>query len=291
MKILLLGANGQMGFDLQKAVASFLGFDLKTCLRDELDITNLENIKTVLGEKDFDVLINCTSYHRTDEVESHADQGFLINAFAVKTMAEVCKAKKAKLIHISTDYVFGGNKINQPLTEESPPAPLNIYGSSKYLGEVLSRDIYPEGVIIFRVASLFGVAGSSGKGGNFIETMLRLAKEKGQVKVVSDQTMSPTSTLDLAHMIFKFLKHQGPAGIYHAVNSGVATWFELAKTAIEHAGIKASVEPILASDFKTPAMRPSYSALDNTKLEKIIGPIRDWHEALLDYLRLKEHCS
>ena len=288
MKVLLLGANGQLGMDIQRARAFFPEFVLEACLRDELDVSSLENMKKVLGEKSFDVLINCTSYHKTDEVESHADRGFLINAFAVKAMAEICRDKKARFVHISTDYVFGGNNTSQPLTEESSPAPLNIYGVSKYLGEILARNTYQD-TVIFRVASLFGISGSSGKGGNFIETMIRLAKEKGQVKVVSDQHMSPTSTMDIAEMIFKFLRANGPAGIYHAVNGGEATWFELAKTAIELSGINAIVQPILASEFPTPAMRPGYSVLSNAKLVKVIGPIRNWREALSDYLKSKGH--
>jgi dTDP-4-dehydrorhamnose reductase len=143
--------------------------------------------------------------------------------------------------------------------------------------------------IIVRVASLFGVAGASGKGGNFVETMLRLAKERGELRVVADQTMSPTSTLDVADAMIDMILAKAPPGIWHIVNSGAATWFEFAERIISDASIKARLIPITTEQFPTPAARPRYSALDNAKLSKAIHAMRSWQDALIDYLVAKGH--
>lgn len=286
MHLLLLGANGQLGSDICRLSQKQKNVTLTAWTREQLDITNLSELTEKLSSPSFDALINCTSYHKTDEVESHADKAFLMNAFAVREMAKVCHAKKARFIHVSTDYVFGGSIERQPLLETNCPAPLNVYGASKLTGEKLAFANHDD-VTIFRVASLFGVAGASGKGGNFVETMIRLAKEKGKISVVNDQTMSPTSTADIADSLFKFLSVKGATGTYHVVNSGQATWCEFAKKIIELAKINATVEPILSSQFPTPAKRPSYSVLNNQKISEVVGKIAHWEVALVNYLKEK----
>ena len=259
MHLLLLGANGQLGTDIcREFEKNKPDFSLTNWTRAELDISNLAEIQAKLTSHSFDILMNCTGYHKTDEVESHADKAFLINAFAVREMAKVCHEKKTRFVHVSTDYVFGGGEEREPLTEKNNPAPLNVYGASKLMGEKLAL-INHHDTIIFRVASLFGIAGASGKGGNFVETMIRLAKEKGKISVVNDQVMSPTSTAEVARILFCFLKSQGVAGTYHVVNSGQATWYEFAKKIIEKTKITAVVDPIASSQFPTIAMRPPYS--------------------------------
>ncbi len=284
MKILLLGSNGQLGHDIVKMNAlSHDPFMIQAWTRNQLDISTLDNIKTTLEKTSFDVLINCTSYHQTDQVEKNPHLAFIINAFAVKEMANVCREKKALFLHISTDYVFNDSKDNTPLEETACPAPLNIYGASKLMGESLSQAVH-DTTIIFRVASLFGVAGASGKGGNFVETMIRIGREKGTIHVIADQIMSPTSTTSIANMILMALRKKIPAGIYHAVNTGSASWYEFAKNIIEKAQIKAVVHPIKAAEYPSIAVRPSYSALSNQKLARLIGQIPSWQEALDSYL-------
>lgn len=289
MKILLLGANGQLGSDiLRENQKSNHPADITAWTRSDLDITNKEELVSKLKAEEFDVLLNCTSYHNTDQVEKSADTAFMINAFCVKEMALVCKEKNARFAHISTDYVFSTN--NQLLTESDNPAPLNVYGASKLMGESLAQAVCDD-TVIFRVASLFGIAGASGKGGNFVETMIRIGREKGKLRVINDQIMSPTSTASIASIILKALQTKVPAGIYHAVNSGRASWYEFAKAIIEKASVNAIVEPMLAADYPSVAVRPSYSALDNSKLTKLIGPIPAWEEALDSYLQEKGHTN
>jgi len=289
MKCLLLGANGQLGQDLlrQEGLSSG-GIELIPMTRADLDVTDIESIADRLKDVPFDALINCTSYHKTDEVEHNGTLAVTINAHAVAGLAEACRDKDARFVHISTDYVFGGGAARSPLRESDSPAPVNVYGASKLLGEQLAFARHDD-VVVMRVASLFGVAGASGKGGNFVETMVRAGRERGALNVVSDQKMSPTATADIAGWIFAVLQKKAPAGLYHAVNSGSATWFEFAKTIIERAGIDAKVSPIPSSDYPTPAMRPPYSTLDNTKLTGVVGEIRHWSEALDDYLVAKGH--
>ncbi len=290
MKLLLLGCNGQLGSDLLRAhEADARGIEIEKLSRADLDVTELDAIAPVLAGRDFDVLINCTSYHKTDEVESNAQKAVAINAQAVKRIAQACAAKNAKLLHVSTDYVFDGTA-QRPYTESDPIGPLNVYGATKAMGEALARTSCPD-TVIFRVASLFGVAGASGKGGNFVETMIRFGKEKGALRVVADQVMSPTSTADLAKVMLDAIAKDVKPGVYHVVNSGQASWHEFAQRIIERAGVKATVEPIPTSAYPTPAQRPAFSVLDNTKIQKLVSPIPHWTDALDRYLQAKGHAA
>ena len=288
MMILLLGANGQLGTDIQQVFADRISdsFVLKAFTRNKLNVENIESIPKVLGKTQFDVLINCTSYHKTDEVEDSAGKAVTINAHAVQKMAEVCQEKRARLFHISTDYVFSGDK-QTPYIETDCPAPLNVYGLTKYYGETLAQ-LECELTYILRVASLFGIAGASGKGGNFVETMIRIGKEKGEIRVVNDIKMSPTSTYSVANMILDMIQSETEPGIYHTVNTGEATWYEFAKAIIAIAGIDAKVIPITSQEYPTRALRPGYSVLDNTLLTKIVSQeIPHWVDALKEYLKDK----
>lgn len=289
MKTILLGPNGQLGTDicavnLQKGEP----LSIRRVDRATIDLTDLGAASDFLRGQDFECLINCSSYHKTDEVEQNPQLAFKINAHLVQLLAEICADKKARFVHISTDYVFGGQLKREPLTELDGKAPINVYGASKSLGEDLAL-LTGANVLVLRVASLFGVAGSSGKGGNFVETMIRLGKEKGNLNIVADQTMSPTATADIADAIVKLLEAYVPSGIWNVVNSGSATWYEFARQIMARAGISASVNPTTSVEFKTPAKRPPYSVLDNAKVSAAIGPMRAWQEALDSYLVAKGH--
>lgn len=289
MKIALLGPNGQLGTDFQAAADGKM--DVTAIGRSQLDVTDTDKVQAVLGELDFDVLINCTSYHKTDEVEDHGAQAIGVNAHGVEALAKACAAKGAKFFHISTDYVFGGNLAhNTPLDEEAPTAPVNVYGASKAFGETLAR-LSCDQTYIFRVASLFGVAGASGKGGNFVETMIRVGAERGALSVVSDQVMSPTATMDIAAKLVDVLLEDVAPGTYHLVNSGSASWYEFASKIIEMAGVKATVSPCTTADYPTRARRPAYSVLDNGKLSGATSPMPDWQDALSRYLKAKGHIN
>lgn len=290
MRLLLLGAGGQLGSDIMVANAMRAQpFAIETLSRTELDVADVRAIPAALAARRFDVLINCTSLHKTDTVETQGDLAMAVNAHAPGAMAQAARKQGARLVHISTDYVFGGGSARAPLTEAAAPAPLNVYGASKLLGENLAFAAHDD-VLVLRVASLFGVKGASGKGGNFVETMIRLGRERGQLRAVQDQVMSPTATADAAAWLLDLIEKNASPGLYHAVNSGTASWYEFAAAIISMTNVKARIEPVAASDFPTIALRPPYSALDNAKLAAVTGPIRDWGSALKDYLKAKGHC-
>ena len=290
MRVVLLGPNGQLGRDILCAhEKSGEPFELVARPRGKLDVAVPAAVEQVLAGVDFDVLVNCTGYHKTDEVEDNAALAFAVNAHAVQAMAGVCAGKGARLVHISTDYVFGGDVGRaRPLREDDPTAPVNVYGASKAMGETLAR-LASDDVVILRVASLFGVAGASGKGGNFVETMIRAGREKGALRVVDDQTMSPTATADVARVIVRMLTDGCAPGLYHAVNTGSATWFEFAREIVRRAGVAATVTPCATGEYPVRAARPRYSVLDNTKMTTAFGALPPWEDALDRYLRARGH--
>ena len=286
MRLLVLGSAGQLGGDLIDAAAA-AGVPAQGVGRAEVDVTDRDALRAFLAAAEFDVLVNATSYHRTDEVEENPALAMDVNAHAPAAMAEACAEKGARFLHVSTDYVFGGDKGRRtPLLETDPPAPVNVYGLSKLFGETLAG-LSGADVTVFRVASLFGVRGASGKGGNFVETMIRFGREKGALKVVNDQIMSPTATAFIARAILAFLDREGAPGVYHCVNSGAVSWAGFAEAIVRLAGVEARVAGCSTAEWPTTARRPAWSALDNGKLAEIIGPIPDWETALADYLAAK----
>lgn len=283
--VLLLGGDGQLGQDIQQAHrAAGEPFSLTKPDRRKLDVTAAD-FEDRLAALPFDALVNCTGYHQTDEAEDNATLAFAVNAHAVQRMARACAKRNARLLHVSTDYVFGGDvERRTPLTENDRPAPVNVYGASKAMGETLAA-LESERVLILRVASLFGVAGSRGKGGNFVETMLRVGRETGSLRVVADQFMSPTATADVADVVIELLRQPDVRGIFHVVNAGTASWFDFASAIIRRSHVEAEVSPCRSADWPTRALRPRFSALDSAKIAALRGPMRTWQEALDDYLR------
>jgi dTDP-4-dehydrorhamnose reductase len=285
----LLGPDGQLGTDVQAAnAANGNPLTITPISRAHLDLEDIEHATRVLRETPFDVLINCAAYHKTDEVEGNAQKAFTINAHLVQRLAEISAERRTRLVHISTDYVFGGQAKREPLSEGDAKAPINVYGASKSMGENLAL-LTGADTLILRVASLFGVAGASGKGGNFVETVLRLVREKGEIKVVADQFMSPTATTDVASAMLTLLRSGAKGGIYHVVNSGAASWHQFACRIVERAGVCARVVPVMSSEFPTTAKRPPYSVLSNVKLCGVTGTMRSWQDALDTYLVAKGH--
>ncbi|MCH9770136.1 MAG: dTDP-4-dehydrorhamnose reductase [Gammaproteobacteria bacterium] len=290
IKVILLGGNGQLGSDIVNAANhDYSQFEVRCLTHKELDLAHLNKITKVLSATHFNVLVNCASYHDVDVVEANTMTAMLINAYAVEAMAKVCEEKNARFIHISTDYVFGDPVATKPLVETDPPGPVNVYGASKLLGERLAMDVC-EDTLILRVAALFGIAGSRTKPGNFVETILKSAEEKGKLQVVDDQTISPTATHDVAWMLFELLSKDAAAGIYHAVNTGVANWYEFAKEIIRQAKLKnVKLKAVKNQDRKLAAPRPTYSALNNTKLKNTIGhAVPTWQQALEVYLKNRQ---
>jgi len=282
MRVAVIGANGQLGSDLVRA----FGENAIPLTHRDLDVTDIESLK-ILKELGPDVIINTAAYHKTDECEENPEKTFLVNSVGARNVATVAKEINAINVYISTDYVFDGEK-GKPYTEDDVPNPINIYGVSKYAGELLTRYMHSEHYVT-RVSSLFGIAGASGKGGNFVETMIRLAKADREINVVNDMAMSPTYTRDAAFAIKEILEKRLPYGVYHVTNDGFCTWYEFAKAIFEITGIEVDLNPITSDKFPTKAKRPKFSALSIEKLKSFGINMRPWKEALKDYLKEKGH--
>jgi dTDP-4-dehydrorhamnose reductase len=286
VRVALLGANGQLGSDLARALADQ---DVVPLTRADLDVRDAGHMQAVLGDLGADVVINTTAFHRVEACEQQPDEAFAVNALAPRALARLSCQAGFRFVHVSTDYVFGGSQ-TRPLTEAVPPAPVQVYGASKAAGEWLVLQANPEALVV-RSSGLFGVAGASGKGGNFIETVLRLAREKGTMKIVNDQTLSPTFTRDLAGGIVALIE-RGARGIVHLTNAGECSWFELAQHVVATARLPAEVHPQSTAESGAPVRRPAYSVLANARLPELGVPrLRPWQEGVTDYLRAKGHAA
>ena len=291
LRTLLVGPNGQLGHDVLRAHAQHgrhgQAIDLIPLAREALDLTAPEAVERVLRGLDFNILVNCAAYTRVDEAEDDDSLAFVVNAHAVQAMARVCASKRARFLHVSTDYVFGGDLGRQwPLREHDRIAPINVYGASKAMGETLAR-LASDDVVILRVASLFGVAGARGRGGNFVETVIHAGWERRTLRVVDDQTMSPTAAADVARVVMQMLLHGCEPGIYHVVNTGSATWFDFAREIVHRAGVGTTVVPCTTGEHPVRAARPRYSVLDNAKVSAAFGAMPAWQDALERYLRAR----
>jgi dTDP-4-dehydrorhamnose reductase len=287
MKVLVTGANGQLGTDLCKALQQF---EVIPLTHKDIEIADMDSVKEAFTKYKPDVVINTAAYVRVDDCEAEQDKAFLINALGARNVAVIAQQFGAKLVHLSTDYVFGGEA--QPRTasysEFDTPIPLSIYGKSKLAGENFVRHLCQKHFII-RTSGLFGIVGASGKGGNFVETMLRLAKERDVLKVVNDQVFSPAYTKDLAAKIARLINTEY-YGIFHITNKGSCSWYEFATEILRLAGLKTPVIPITSDEYPQKAKRPHYSVLDNYHLHLLgMDDMRPWQEALRDYMMSKGH--
>jgi len=277
MKVAVIGANGQLGTDLVEV----FGEEAIPLTHKDLDVTDFESLK-ILKELKPDVIINTAAYVRVDDAELYPEKAFQVNAIGALNVAKIANEINAVNVYISTDYVFDGTK-GEPYAEDDVPNPLNVYGLSKYAGEIFTRN-YSTKYYIIRVASLYGKAGASGKGGNFVEFMVQKAKNGEEIKVVDNMFMSPTYTKDVARMLKKFLELRPEFGVYHMVNEGYCSWYEFTKAIFEILGWEVEVKPIKSNELKRLAKRPQFSALKNKKLEELGLKMRLWREALGGYL-------
>jgi len=287
-KILIIGADGQLGTDLVKVLEK--DYQLLTPSIEELDITDFEKTREYIKKHLPDLIINTAAFHNVDECEKNPERSFLVNTLAVKNLAEACKEKDIVLVHISTDYVFGLDRNRKtPYTEDDLPGPVNIYGISKLAGEYCIQYTLDKYFIV-RTAGLFGVAGCKEKDrSNFVETMIKLAKEEREIKVKNDEFTSPTYTGELAEQIKELIKINH-YGIYHITNHGECSWYEFAKKIFEILNLKVNCQAVSSSQFQTIAKRPSYSVLENKKLKELgIDRMSHWEEALKKYLKEKGH--
>lgn len=260
-----------LGHDLQQV---FADHDITALGRRDLDITDADAVhRAVAGH---DVVLNAAAYTKVDDAESHEDEAFAINATGVRTLAIAARTHGARLVTVSTDYVFDGNG-TAPYSETAPLDPINAYGRTKAAGEQFAIAEHASGTYIVRTAWLYGAHGP-----NFGATMLRLAADRETVTVVNDQLGQPTWTLDLAAHIRRLVESDAPAGIYHGTNSGSGTWFDLARAVFEDAGLDpARVLPTDSTAFVRPAPRPAYSVLSHDAWVKAgLEPMRHWRDAL-----------
>ena len=285
MRYAVIGAAGQLGRDLCPRLQG----EVVALGRDRADLTRPELLKATLTELRSDVVVNCAAYNLVDKGETEPAAAFSVNAWGVRDLALVSNQLGALLVHFSTDYVFG---LDEPRTtpwgEEDAPGPVSVYGASKLAGEYLVRAVCPRHLIL-RTCGLYGVWGSGGKGGNFVETMLRLATQGRELRVVADQQCTPSSTVDVAAATVALLQ-KGSTGLFHVTNSGSCSWHEFAHAIFELAGLKPSLKPIASRDYGAAARRPGYSVLSNAAYEGLgLPPLRTWRDALAAYVREREN--
>lgn len=285
MKVLVVGAAGQLGADLLRSAAG-ADASVRGLTRADLDVTDPEAVDRLIGGGTWDAVVNCTAYNDTAGAESDPGTAFDVNARAPGSLAGAARRAGARFVHVSTDYVFDG-RASRPYVEGDPPAPLGIYGASKLTGEALARASHPEGTLVVRTAALFGIAGASGNG-NFVETILRAAqagaREGRPVRGVDDIVVSPTGTADLATGILDLLRADAEPGVYHLVNDGRASWYEFARAIVDRADVEVEVEAVPASTYPSAFRRPAYSVLNAGKAAARIGRLPHWEDALERYL-------
>jgi dTDP-4-dehydrorhamnose reductase len=284
-RIMITGALGQLGLALYRLLKDRVDYEL---LRTDtltsadgavqaLDITKEEAVNTYIERSKPEVIINCAAMTAVDLCESEQDKAYSINALGPKYLAMAADKIGAKLVHISTDYVFNG-QASVPYTEEQEPNPVSVYGKTKQAGDEFVRS-YCNKSFILRTAWVYG------EGKNFVKTMLRLAESNNKIRVVSDQFGTPTSALELARVII-YLMETESYGIYHATNEGSTNWYEFALTIFHKAGKAVEVEAIPTSDYPTPAKRPMYSILENKALrERHEYVMMDWKDAFEEYMK------
>ncbi len=281
MRILVTGKNGQLGKSIHKIVANDRQIDDFVFVgRKELDLNNEGNITHYFNKK-FDIIINCAAYTAVDKAEQEQELANQINHLSVKKLAKIASKQKAKLIHISTDYVFDG-KSDKPYKETDMTHPINVYGKTKLKGEQAVQEVMPANAIIIRTSWLYSEFGN-----NFVDTMLRLGKERNELNVVSDQVGSPTYATDLANAILEIIQNKEfkeaiqVTQVYHYSNEGEISWYEFAKGIFELSNIKCEISPIKTNQYPAPAERPENTIMSKDKIVNTFDVnIPDWKTSL-----------
>ncbi len=285
MRIVLVGGKGQVGSDLVQVLEGQRE-DFVALGRSDLDVTEKADLRTRLSRHNPEVIINCSVYHPVDECESNPERSFAVNAIAVRDLGLTAKDLGASVVHFSSDYVFDG-ELGRPYCEEDTPSPRNVFGVTKVAGEQLLRVALPNHFII-RTSGLYGLTGSRVKRGNFVETMLRLGRQMGEVRVVNDLRMAQTSTRNLAKQVLALIGTKN-YGTYHACDHGDYSWCEFAKKIFEFVGMKVTVTPVSWRDMPALAPRPRYSVLENHRLKALgLDQMQDIDVALQAYLKARE---
>jgi len=282
MVVLVTGANGQLGQAIQFIATNYTFIRFVFCTSSDLDIANKDNCESVFSREKPDFCINAAAYTAVDKAESELEKAELINVIGAKNLAEACKNYNAKLIHISTDFVFDGSK-KVPYNETDLPNPKGVYGQTKLEGEKAIQEVF-DAYFIIRTSWVYSQFGN-----NFMKTMLRLASERASLSVVSDQIGTPTNAVDLAECLVTIITEHSKLntehyGIYNFSNEGQCSWFDFAKKIFEINHVNIDLISIPTTQFPTPAVRPKYSVLDKTKIKTTFGiEIKPWEQALEIY--------
>jgi dTDP-4-dehydrorhamnose reductase len=280
MKLAVIGANGQLGTDLREVLSeehNVIGLN-----HADIEITDIDSVKNVLSSTKPDIVLNTAAYHIVPEAEKFPDKAFHINGTGTLNLAKVCQDLNIRLVQYSTDYVFDGKK-QKPYTEDDCPNPLNVYANTKLAGEYFALN-YSDKSFVVRVSGIYGKIPCRAKGGNFITTMIKLAKEKPEVRVVNDEILTPTPTYHIAKNTAWLIKTDA-YGLYHMSCEGEVSWYEFAKVIWETLQLETPLYPASVKDFPLVVKRPFYSVLENKNLNKLgINYMPAWKEALKKFL-------
>ena len=281
MKVAIIGANGQLGTDLKGVLSS--GHEVIELNHADIEITDIDNVKDVLSSAKPDIVINTAAYHIVPEAEKFPEKAFQINGTGALNLAKISQDLGMRFLHYSTDYVFDGKKQN-PYLEDDYCNPLNIYAATKLSGEHFALN-YCDQSFVVRVSGIYGKVPCRAKGGNFITTMIRLAKEKPEVRVVNDEVLTPTPTYHIARVTAKLIKTDA-FGLYHMSCEGEVSWYEFAKIIWETLQLKTPLYPASVNDFPSVVKRPFYSVLNNRNLKNVgINDMPHWKDAVVEFLK------
>lgn len=288
MKILLIGASGQLGQDIQLALGDPSGKDELVPIKHvQLDIRERERVHDLVRQARPSCVINTAAFHRVDLCEDEPENAFAVNEAGVRNVAEAAKEIGAMLVQFSTDYVFDGAK-RTPYVESDQPNPQSVYAKSRLAGEKAVQETGGDYLLI-RTCGLYGIAGSQSKAGNFVETMLKLEPQKKPLRVVNDQVCTPTSTRELARRLLPLIRSDA-RGLFHMTNSGECSWHEFAREIFRLSKIEAELSPCTTAEFAAKASRPAYSVLDNCAYRAAgFEDFRPWQAALAEYLAMRRN--
>jgi dTDP-4-dehydrorhamnose reductase len=279
-RVLVTGGGGQLASDLEEQLSGRAV--VRAPSREELDVTDDAAVDADFAELNPDTVFNCAAFHNVEVCETEEDRSFEVNARAVKRLAERSRERDAKLVHLSTNYVFDGRS-PEPYAEHDVPSPRSVYAISKLAGEHMAL-AYAPGAIVARGAGLYGLHGSASKGGNFVTRMVGRAREQGELKMVADQRLQPTFTADLAAALIATVE-AGASGLFHLTSSGACSWFEFTQAILELAGIEVPIEPVETTILPGGADRPLNGVLARPAADAAgLDRLRDWREALADYM-------
>ena len=278
MRVVIIGAEGQLGSDLVRA---FQGEDIVPLSENDVDIVNINKLKEIISSESPDLVINTAAFSNVPQCEREPDRALRVNAIGARNVAIVTGEIKSLHLYISTDYVFDGEK-GKPYLEDDSTAPVNTYGLSKLAGEYYVRYILDRYFIV-RTSGLYGIHRCISKGTNFVDKMLEL-RDRDSIKIVTDEVLTPTYTLHLAKQIYKLVSTDS-YGIYHVTNEGECSWYDFAKAIFKEMGFDVNLVPINSSKFQTNVKRPKYSVLENSKLKTLgLNNMPHWRDSLRAYL-------